>query len=238
VNVNRVTALALVIVIALAGCSSLGPMAGAPTPTETTQSTTTPSTTTSDTATTQSTATDAKQDANEDAQTPTATATPTPTPTATTTTSTPFVATPRPEATPVPTETWTKPETPKSPEDKGQDRINNVKFTNKKEASSGSGYTDFDIQVSADTYFSNIDPTPSEDGEPYIYVEINGQPIAREEVNLRRDGTFLIEIHPGALKQFDSGTLEVSVTLYDDDHKYHDNYGSWTGTIQYTSSDS
>jgi predicted small lipoprotein YifL len=216
VNVNRVTALALVIVIALAGCSSLGPMAGAPTPTETTQSTTT-----SDTTTAQST------DTETQTATPTATAT-----------STPFVATPRPDATPVPTETWTKPDTPKSPEDKGQDRISNVKFVNKEESSSGSGYTDFDIQVSADTYFSNIDPTPSEDGEPYIYVEINGEPIAREEVNLRQDGTFLIEIHPGALKQFDSGTLEVSVTLYDDDHKYDDNYGSWTGTIQYTSSDS
>jgi hypothetical protein len=214
VNVNRVTALALVVAIALAGCSSLGPMAGNPSPTETTQTTTEPAATTSETTTTQ-----------------TSTATPTATPT-----STPFVATPRPEATPVPTETWTKPKTPKSPEDKGQDRINNVEFVNKEESSSGSGYTDFDIQVSADTYFSNIDPTPSVDGEPYFYVEINGEPIAREEVNLRRDGSFTINIHPGALKQFDSGTLEVSVILYDDDHKYDDNYGSWTGTIQYTAS--
>jgi uncharacterized protein YceK len=203
VNVNRITALALVIAILLAGCTSVGPLSDTQSPTEATQPATTPSTTTTDT-------------------------TPTPTP---------YVATPPPTATSVPTETWTKPETPKSPEEKGQDRISNVKFVNKVEASNGNSYTNFDLQVSANTLFQNIDPTPSEDGEPYIYVEINGKAIVREELNLRKDGSFTIKIPPGALEQFDSGTLEVSVTLYDDDHKHDDRYGTWTGTIEYTATD-
>lgn len=84
----------------------------------------------------------------------------------------------------------------------------------------------------------NIDPTPSVEGEPYIYVEINGEPIAREELNFRMNGVFTIDVRPGALEQFDSGTLEISVTLYDDDHKYDDIYGSWTGTIEYTATNS
>lgn len=216
-NINRLTAVALIAAVALAGCSGMGPMGGSstPSPTEATQTTTSQATTTTNTTTTQST--------------PEQTATATPT-------STPYVATPPTEPTPVPTETWTKPPTPKSPEDKGEDRISSVKFINKKEAPSGSGYTDFDVQVSANTMMQDIDPTPSKDGEPYFYVEINGEPIAREEVSFRTSGVFTIKIHPGALKQFDSGTLEVSVTLYDDDHKYHDEYGTWTGTIEYSAS--
>jgi hypothetical protein len=136
----------------------------------------------------------------------------------------------------MPTEPWTKPATPKNPEDKLEDRISNVKFVNKEKASNGNGYTDFDIQVSANTMFSNVDPTPSEDGEPYIVVYLNNQIVARDEVRLRKEGTFTITIKPGALEQFDSGTLNVRVSLYDDDHKHDDRYDTWTGTIEYTAS--
>jgi hypothetical protein len=90
--------------------------------------------------------------------------------------------------------------------------------------------------VNANTLFQNVDPTPSEDGEPYFYVEINGESVARDEVNLRQDGSFTIEIHPGALEQFDSGTLDVRVSLLDVDHKHDDRYDTWTGTIEYVAS--
>ncbi|MFC6962096.1 hypothetical protein [Halocatena marina] len=205
-NGNRVIALALVITVLLAGCSSIDSLTGSSTPTEA-----------------ESTAT----------ETETATATETSTPTAT---STQVVKTPAPTATARPTGTWTEPATPKAPEDKNDNRIKSAKIINKKKASDGNGYTDFDVQVNANTLFDNIDPTPSVDGEPYIVVEINGEIVARDEVNLRKDGSFTIDVRPGALEQFDSGTLKVSATLYDEDHKHDDIYGTWSGTVEYTSS--
>jgi hypothetical protein len=193
-------------------------MSETPAPTETVQTTT--AQTTSSTATTETT-------------TPTQTTTSTPT-----STPTPFVATPRPTATQSPTpEEWTQPPTPKNPEDKLENRFIEIKFINKEKAPNGNGYTDFDVQVTADTFFSNVDPTPSVDGEPYIAVFINGQIVARDEVRLRKEGTFVLDIRPGALALFDSGTLNVRVSLYDDDHKHHDRYDTWTGTIQYVASD-
>lgn len=138
---------------------------------------------------------------------------------------------PGPE-TEAPPETWTKPVTPRDPEDKRQNRITNAKFINKKSASNG-GYTDFDIEVRANTSLEDVDPTPDIDGEPYFVVEINGKLIAREDAYMRQDDTFTLNIHPDGLKQFDPGTLSVRVTLYDEDHKHDDRYDVWTGTIEY-----
>lgn len=203
-NANRVIALALVSLVLLSGCSSIDSLTGSSPQTEAGP------TATPDTATSTDTAT----------QSPTAT-------------STPIVQTPPPTATAIPTETWTKPATPKAPENKNVDRIKSAKIVNKKQAS-GSGYTAFDVQVNANTSFQDIDPTPSVDGEPYFVVEINDKIVARTDANLRQDGTFTIDVRPGALEQFDSGTLNVKVTLYDEDHKHDDIYGEWTGTIEYT----
>jgi hypothetical protein len=214
VNVHRVTALALVITVLLAGCSGIGSISETPAPTETSQATITPSATAIETTT----------------PTQTATSTPTSTPT-------PYVATPPPTPKSTPTEEWTQPPTPKSPEDKLEDRFIEIKFINKEKASNGNGYTDFDVQVTANTFFSNVDPTPSEDGEPYLAVFINGQIVARDEVRLRKEGTFTLDIKPGALALFNSGTLNVRVSLYDDDHKHHDRYDTWTGTIRYVAPD-
>lgn len=158
--------------------------------------------------------------------TTTATSTPTPTPTQTTIVKTP----PEPITTTTP-EKWTPPKTPKDPENKPGNRILNGKFVNKQ--SSGNGFSSFDIQVKANTSFGRVDPTPDVGAEPYLYVEINGKPIAREEVGLHKNNVYRITIRDGALKQFDSGSLDVTVTLYDTDHDFDDNYGTWEGTINY-----
>lgn len=206
-NANRVIALALVSLVLLSGCSSIDTLTGSSTQTDT-GPTATP---TPDTAASTDTQTSAPDD-----------------------TSTQIVKTPPPTATAIPTETWTKPATPKAPESKNENNIKSAEIVNKEESSNGSGYTNFDVQVNADTSFEDIDPTPSVDGEPYFVVEINDKIVARNDVNLRQDGTFTLTIRPGALEQFDSGTLDVKVTLYDEDHKHDDRYGKWTGTVKYT----
>lgn len=154
--------------------------------------------------------------------------TPTPTPT-----QTEFVKTPREPITTTTPEEWTPPETPKDPETKKRDEIKSGEFVNKQ--GSSSGYSGFDIQVTANTSWQRIDPTPDVGGEPYFYVEINGEPIAREEVGMHKDNIYEITIRDGALEQFDSGELDVTVWLYDKDHDFDDVYGVWEGTINYNS---
>lgn len=139
-------------------------------------------------------------------------------------------------STPGQPETWTKPETPRDPENKPEDRISGAEFTNQEEASDGNGYTDFDIQVNANTSMEGVDPTPDVDGEPYFTVEVNDKLVTREDAYFRQDGTFTLNVHPDALEQFDSGTLSVRVRLYDVDHDFDDRYDEWTGTIEYSSS--
>ncbi len=168
--------------------------------------------------------------------------TPSPTPTTTEATTT---ATTSPEptqvvktapgaSTPGQPETWTKPETPRDPENKHEDRISGAEFINKENASDGSGYTDFDVRVNANTSMENVDPTPDVDGEPYFTVEINDKLVTRQDAYFREDGTFTLNVHPDALDQFDAGTLSVRVTLYDVDHEFDDRYDEWTGTIEYS----
>lgn len=164
-------------------------------------------------------------------ETPATTTTHSPSPSPTTTYTQVVKTAPEPE-TEAPPEEWTKPATPRDPENKLQDRIKNVKFINKKSASNG-GYTDFDIEVRANTELEDVDPTPDVDGEPYFVVEINDKIISREDAYMRKDDTFEVFVHPDALKQFDAGTLSVRVTMYDEDHKHDDRYDEWTGTIEY-----
>lgn len=198
-NTHRLTALALVILVLIAGCSSIDSLTGSDEGD--------PSTVTEDTAT------------------------PSPSPEATTVVKT----APGPSTTTEP-ETWTKPKTPREPENKLQDRISGAEFTNKKEASNGSGYTDFDIRVNANTSMEGVDPTPAVDGDPYFVVEINDEIVTRQDAYFREDGTFVLHVHPDALEQFDAGTLSVRVTLYDEDHEFDDRYDEWTGTIEYSGS--
>lgn len=204
-NTQRLIAFALVIVVLISGCSSIGSLTGSDTESPSPTATTTEPT--------------------ETATTPSSTPTPTP-----------VVKTAPGPSTPAQPETWTKPETPRDPENKLGDRISGAEFINKEEASNGNGYTNFDVQVNADTSMEDVDPTPDVAGEPYFTVEINDQLVTRKDAYFREDGTFTLDVHPGALDQFDAGTLSVRVTLYDEDHEFDDRYDKWTGTIEYSGS--
>lgn len=134
-----------------------------------------------------------------------------------------------------PTESWTPPETPHQPtEDKREDRITDVDFINTEAATNTNGYTDFDLQVGANTWMMNVDPPKDEDGEPYFLVEINGTLVTRTDiVPFRKEGSFTIPIKRAALQRFDAGTLEVRILLFDEDSHSDDLYGIWSGTIEY-----
>lgn len=205
-NRHQLSALVLVVAVLFAGCSGIG---GSDTTTTETTSTSTSSTSTT-TATTSTTGT-----------TTTTTAETTGTTTGTTT-----------------TQSWSPPKAPNTPIDDKREpgRIKSVTFTNKVEAKSGNGYSDFDVEVVANTSMSGVDPEPLVDGDPYFLVRINGERVARAGVRFQHDeGTHRIEIDKAALRQFDSGTLNVEVLLLDKDKQTDDMYGKWTGTIQHGS---
>jgi hypothetical protein len=130
---------------------------------------------------------------------------------------------------------WIRPTSPRTPfQNKISHRISSVRFVDKEKAAGG-GYTDFDIEVTADTQMTNVDP--ESDGEPYFMVKINGKWITRKDVrwNQKRNGTYTLEVLPDALDQFDSGTLKVQVMLLEEDKAYDDKYDIWSGTIRYSS---
>ena len=177
----------------------------------------TTTTTTTTTATTQST--------------PTGTPTTTATPTATTT------AEPTRTATP----TYVAPITPNRPTqtaDEAGNRIVSGSFINRVPAESGSGYTDFDVQIRANTTMHNVDPAAHGDveGEPYALVIVNGELVERSPYfEMKDDGTFNVSVHPDGLRHADiePGTLDVKVLLMDQDGAHDDVYGTWSGTIEY-----
>lgn len=187
---------------------------------------------------------------NDGTSTPTATSTATPEPTATATpgptgTATP-TATATPESTPTATSTWTEPQPPNTPEAKydpenpmrdeeNRTRIYDVRFVNQEPSEEGDGYSAFDIQVDADTRMPDVDPAAHGDveGEPYFLVYANDELIYRSGLVSHRNGTFVLEIHPGALDQFEEGELDLRVYLMDEDSTYDDEYGIWTGSIEY-----
>ncbi|UPM41653.1 hypothetical protein [Halocatena salina] len=133
-----------------------------------------------------------------------------------------------------PGDSWTPPETPHKPtEDKRDGRINDVDIINKEEASGG-GYSNFDLQVGANTWLKDVDPEPEVDGDPYFAVEINGTLVARTDlVPFRKQGSFKVPIDQGGLQQFGAGTLEIHILMLDIDKQTDDLYGEWTGTIEY-----
>lgn len=153
-------------------------------------------------------------------ETPTTTSTPTATPT----------ATPLPE--------WSPPKPANRPlDDKTEEgRISEVEFVNTTAAENGDGYSNFALQIRADTRMEEIDPPEHGDveGEPYFLVEIEGEPIARSDYLLQEDDTlFHVPIRKRALEQFEPGELEITVLLMDKDSQYDDIYGTWTGTVRY-----
>lgn len=172
-------------------------------------------------------------------ETPTTTqaATGTPTPTATST------ATTTAEPTPTGTPTYVAPITPNRPTqaaDESGNRIKSGSFINKTPAENGSGYTDFDVRIRANT--SIRDPPEVREhhgdveGEPYAVVIVDGHLVERSPYfELTDDGTFNISVHPDGLRHagVQPGTVEVRVLLMDQDSSRDDLYGTWSGTIEY-----
>jgi hypothetical protein len=75
------------------------------------------------------------------------------------------------------------------------------------------------------------------EGEPYFLVYVEGELIERSDYVEFRNGTFLVDVHPGGLAQFESGTLEMEVLLMDRDSEYDDVYGVWRTEFAYENSD-
>ncbi|WP_330630219.1 hypothetical protein [Halocatena halophila] len=132
----------------------------------------------------------------------------------------------------VPDESWEAPEPINNPDPKYDDRIDDVEFINTVE--NGDGYADFDIRVHGNTVMEDVDPSPDEPGEPTFAVKLDGVLVARtRELDDIPDVTYNIDIPTGALKQFESGQLAVTVLLFDPDKKSDDLYGRWEGTVMY-----
>lgn len=203
----RTTALvaaAVALSLALAGCSGIVP---SPVGTETTAS--------ADAAPDDATATET----SSPSQSATPTLTPEPTATAT-----PEYEEPQPPNTPM---------EGKHRED-GMERIRSVEFVNA-ERTDGGAYSNFDLRVGADTRMSNVDPADHGDveGEPYFLVYVEGELVERSEIVAHRNGTFEVRVHPGALRQFDDGSLELRLLLMDRDSQYDDVYGVWETSFEY-----
>lgn len=116
-------------------------------------------------------------------------------------------------------------------------RIPAVEFVNTVPGANGTGYSAFDLAVTADTRMANVDPPAHGDveGEPYFIVYVNEKRFARKDaVPMRENGTFLIELNPRGLEQFEPGELDIKIRLYDEDSQWDDIYGVWTGTVEYS----
>ncbi|QCS41174.1 hypothetical protein [Natrinema versiforme] len=135
---------------------------------------------------------------------------------------------------------WYPPEEPNRPlEDKREDRIESVEFVDTEPAESGDGYSNFNLEVTANTSMENVDPPEHGDviGEPYFFVKINEDEqklIERTgEVRMDENGTYHIDVRPDGIEEFGEGSLTVEVFLLDEDKDWDDIYDSVGQDIQY-----
>jgi len=135
---------------------------------------------------------------------------------------------------------WHPPEEPNRPmEDKRDDRIESMTFVDKEPAASGDGYSNFNLEVVANTSMENVDPPEHGDveGEPYFFVKINEdeQKIIERtgEVRMEENGTFHIDVRPAGIEEFGAGPLTVEVYLMDEDKDWDDIYASVGKNIEY-----
>ena len=145
---------------------------------------------------------------------------------------------------------WYPPEEPNRPlEDKRTDRITSVEFVDKEPAENGDGYSNFNLEVVANTSMEDVDPAEHGDleGEPYFFVKVNEGEGSRkiiertDEVRMEENGTFHIDVRPAGIEEFGAGSLTVEVFLMDEDKDWDDIYASVGTEIQYipdTSADS
>ncbi|SER25200.1 putative sodium/potassium/calcium exchanger [Natrinema salaciae] len=137
---------------------------------------------------------------------------------------------------------WYPPEEPNRPlERKDEERIENVSFVDKELAENGEGYSNFNLEVVANTSMENVDPPEHGDviGEPYFFVKINEGPGERKivertrEVRMEENGTFHIDVRPAGIEEFGSGPLTVEVFLMDEDKDWDDVYDAVGQTIEF-----
>ncbi|MFC4542736.1 hypothetical protein ACFO5R_12470 [Halosolutus amylolyticus] len=128
---------------------------------------------------------------------------------------------------------WYPPAEPNRPlEDKREDRIESVEFVDTEPAADGEGYSNFNLEVVANTSMENVDPPEHGDvvGEPYFFVKINEdtQKIVERtrEVRMDENGTFHIDVRPAGIEEFGEGPLTVEVFLMDEDKDWDDIYAS------------
>ncbi|WP_435156045.1 DUF7537 family lipoprotein [Haladaptatus sp. DFWS20] len=228
---QRFMTVAVVFVVLLAGCSGFGPSEG--------------STSTADTTT--QTAADATEQTTTTTTAQATTTTETDSDSSTTDSSTTTAS----------SGSWSKPTSPNTPlqnkmeeEDREQGRIKSVEFVDKTEASGG-GYSDFNLQVTADTRMGNIDPADhgSVTGEPFFLVYVDGSLdngsrftrtdgtlIERKQVSQKENGEYTIEVRPDSLKQSETqdGEVTIMILLMDEDKDWDDIYGVKKVTIDYS----
>lgn len=140
---------------------------------------------------------------------------------------------------------WSPPEEPNRPlerKDDGADRIKSIKFVDTESASNGEGYSNFNLEVVANTSMESVDPPEHGDvvGEPYFFVKINegtdNQKIVERtgEIEMTKNGTFHIPVRPDGLAEFgEHEQLTVEVFLLDEDKDWDDVYDAGSETIHF-----
>ncbi|RZH68463.1 hypothetical protein [Natrinema altunense] len=135
---------------------------------------------------------------------------------------------------------WQPPEEPNRPlEDKREDRIRSVTFVDKEPAANGDGYSNFTLEIVANTSMESVDPPEHGDviGEPYFFVKINEDEqklVERtDQVRMDENGTYHIDVRPAGLEEFGAGPLTVEVFLMDEDKDWDDIYDAVGREIQY-----
>ncbi|ADB62203.1 hypothetical protein Htur_3339 [Haloterrigena turkmenica DSM 5511] len=137
---------------------------------------------------------------------------------------------------------WRPPEEPNRPlENKREDRIESVSVVDTEPAEDGDGYSNFNLEVVANTSMENVDPAEHGDveGEPYFFVKINEGPGDRKivertgEVQMKENGTFHIDVRPAGLEEFGEGSLTVEVFLMDEDKDWDDIYDAVATEVEF-----
>nr|WP_049904429.1 hypothetical protein [Natrialba asiatica] len=138
---------------------------------------------------------------------------------------------------------WSPPQEPNRPlEDKSEDRIESVEFVDTEPAANGEGYSNFNLEVVANTSMENVDPPEHGDviGEPYFFVKINEGPGERKliertgQVQMTDNGTYHIDVRPAGIEEFADRDLSLEVFLMDEDKDWDDIYDAVGTSIQFS----
>ncbi|WP_254531838.1 hypothetical protein [Natrinema gelatinilyticum] len=142
---------------------------------------------------------------------------------------------------------WSPPQPPNRPmerkdvEEDLPEMIKSVTFVDKVPAEDGEGYSNFNLEVVANTSMEKIDPPHhgTVRGEPYFFVKINQGPDNQKivertaQVPMKEDGTFHIDVRPAGIEEFGETTLNVEVFLIDKDSEWDDVYDANAATIEF-----